>query len=56
VTVDALRAAFGDLDARTVTLNYDLAGVVGRSRLLAYALASLRPLRTHTLAVARRAG
>lgn len=56
VTVGALRAAFGDLDARTVTLNYDLTGVAGRSRLLAYALASLPPLRTHTLAVARRAG
>jgi SAM-dependent methyltransferase len=55
VTLAELRTAFGELDARTVTLNFDLAGVAGRSRTLAHAMALIPPLRTHTLAVARRA-
>lgn len=54
VGTDELRTAFGHVDARSVTLNLDLAGVAGRSRLAAFVLASLPALRTHTLATLRR--
>jgi SAM-dependent methyltransferase len=56
IDVGELRALFpdGELQARTVSLNLDLARIAGRGRLLAQAAAALPFLRTHLLALVRK--
>lgn len=49
-----LLEAFPGAQLRTVTLNFELAALAGRSRALARALQAVPALRTHLLAVARR--
>jgi SAM-dependent methyltransferase len=54
VTDEELRVAFPGARLRTVSLNFDLAAVAGRSVGLARALRAVPVLRTHTLALARK--